>query len=81
MKGSGYNTLFFSLVNGSGRLQSLSLQFATFFCSFNCRMENINFVFHSVSNEENAWDMGNISKTPAEVLVIMSSCIYIIIYH
>lgn len=43
-------------------------------------MENINF-FLAVSNDVNAWDMGNISKTPEEALVIMSSHIYIIIYH
>lgn len=81
MKGSGYNILFFSLVNGSGWLHSLSLLFATFFWSSNWGMEKINCTPNSVSSRENAWVRGNISKTPREVLVIISSCVYIIIYH
>lgn len=38
-------------------------------------------MFLAASNDVNAWDIGNISKTPEEALVIMSSHIYIIIYH
>lgn len=43
----GLAAIHFSLVNGSGWLQSVSLKFGTFFWSSNCIMENANFVFNS----------------------------------
>lgn len=81
MKGSGYNIFFFSLVNGSGWLHSLSLLFGTFFWSSNWRMEKINCTPNPFSSKENVWVRGNISKTPREVLVIISSCVYVIMYY